>query len=140
MCQEQHTHPPMPVWLRTPRPHAPDVRPWRPPLQIMMTLSESSPTGRDRSPACVHTALVHHIDPLTVCKTTKPIFQSAFSARTSSWRAVNNFQTTNLSCPLTLLATRNGLTQCYPVRCSESTPKKMWDRPHHRCSAFKKLC
>ena len=88
MCQEQHTHPPMPVWLTTPRPHAPDVRPWRPPLQIIMTLSEASPTGRDRSPACVQTALVHHIDPLTVCKTTEPLFQSAFSARTSSWRAV----------------------------------------------------
>ena len=77
MCQEEQTYPPMPVWLRTPRPNAPDVRPRCPPVQIILTLSASSPTGCDRSYVCVQTAHVQNIDPLTTCKTMKQLFQSA---------------------------------------------------------------
>ena len=128
MCQEQQTHPPVHVWLRTPRPNAPDVRPRCPPVQIILTLSACSPTGRDRRPVCAQTALVHHIDPLTICKMSKPVFRSAFTDRTSSWRTVpqhprhknEQLRTLDPSCPLTLLATTNGLIECYPVRCSEA--------------------
>ena len=104
MCQEQQTHPPMPVWLRTPRPNAPDVRPRCPPVQIILTLSACSPTGRDRRPVCVQTALVQHIDRLTTCKTSKPVFQSAFGdllvsggATTILGTRMNNFQSRILS-------------------------------------------
>ena len=45
--------------------------------KMQQMYSASSPTCRDRSPVCVQTALVQHIDPLTICKTSKPVFQSA---------------------------------------------------------------
>ena len=41
----------------------PDVRPGGPPVQIILTISASSPTGRDRSPVCISFSpmLVDHL-------------------------------------------------------------------------------